>query len=240
MLLFPRGERPTLDVLRNAAAGTDRLSVSSSLGKGDDPQVPAGVELLRDGMTYDLVGAAPGAGFTVLAARHRLAIAADLAEEKCEALALQPGPHLASGARALPVVRTMMGVATMIVPHLPGLQAVAWPAAGTLIGADFFVSTMTAWISGGAFPALGLTAFATDPEDGLRTEGLAFFTGQELRLEPGLAEDRTAGVRLGIRLVNHLVGQGRVSKAEAIIGPEGERLTLDPDASAHVVSVRRG
>jgi hypothetical protein len=134
----------------------------------------------------------------------------------------------------------MMSVATMIVPHLSGLQAVAWPAAGTLIGPDFFVSSMTAWVSGGAFPALGLTAFAADPEHGLRSEGLAFFTGQELELEPALAEDRTAGVRLGIRLVNHLVGQGRVTEIEAIMGPEGERLTLDPDAAAHLIRVRRG
>lgn len=202
--------------------------------------MPIGLELLRDGMTYDLVGAAEGAGFAVSPWRHRLGVAADMAEQDCEALALQPGPHLASGARTLPVVRTMMGVATMIVPHLPELQAVAWPAAGTLIGPDFFVSSMTAWIAGGAFPALGLTAFATDPDHGLRTEGLSFFTGQELRLEPSLAKDRTAGVRLGIRLVNHLVGQGRVSEVEAIIGPEGERLTLDPDVAAHLVSVRPG
>ena len=83
-------------------------------------------------------------------------------------------------------------------------------------------------------------AFAADPDQGLRSEGLAFFTGQELRLEPGLAEDHTAGVRLGIRLVNQLVGQGRVSETEAIIGPEGERLTLEPDVPASVISVRRG
>ena len=227
-------------MLRQAATGTDRLSVSSTVGEGGGEHEPAGLELLRDGMTYDLVGAAPGAGFTVPSARHRVGVAADLVEQDCEALALQPGPHLASGAHALPVVRTMMGAASMLVPHLVGLRAVAWPAAGTLIGPDFFVSTMTAWIAGGAFPALGLTAFAADPDDGLRSEGLAFFTGQELRLEPGLAEDHAAGVRLGIRLVNHLVGQGRVRDIEAIMGPSGEQLTLSPNAASHVVSVRRG
>jgi hypothetical protein len=237
--------RPDATVLREVASGSDHLAVTSLLGMGAAVDgrgsgAALGVELLRDGMTYDLVGAAPGAGFAVPASRHRLGIAAGVREEDCEALSLQPGPHLAPGSRTLPVVRTMMSVATMIVPHLPGLQAVAWPAAGTLIGPDFFVSSMTAWVSGGAFPALGLTAFAADPEHGLRSEGLAFFTGQELELEPALAEDRTAGVRLGIRLVNHLVGQGRVTEIEAIMGPEGERLTLDPDAAAHLIRVRRG
>jgi hypothetical protein len=238
LLLFPSGERPTGAVLREVAAGSDRLAVSSELGCGG--QSPGGVELLRDGMTYDLVGAAPGPAFGIPPARHRLGVAPDVVERECEALSLQPGPHLAPGARTLPVVRTMMNVATMIVAHLPGLRAVAWPAAGTLIGPDFFVSSMTAWMAGGAFPALGLTAFAADSDQGLRSEGLAFFTGQELRLEPGLSDDRTAGVRLGVRLINHLVGQGRVTATEAIMGPEGERLTLDPDAAAHLVSVRRG
>jgi hypothetical protein len=240
LLLFPCGERPTVAMLRDAAAGTDRLSVSSVLGEDGGAHATGGVELLRDGMTYDLVGATPGPGFTVPLSRHRLGVASDVVAEQCEALSLQPSPHLEPGAHTLPVVRTMMSVASMIVPHLPGLRAVAWPAAGTLIGPDFFVSSMTAWIAGGAFPALGLTAFATDADHGLRSEGLAFFTGQELRLEPGLAEDHTAGVRLGIRLVNHLVGQGRVSETEAIMGPEGERLTLQPDAAARLVSVRRG
>jgi len=198
------------------------------------------VELLRDGMTYDLVGAAPGPAVRMPHSEHRFGLAADLVEQDCEALSLQPGPHLASGARSLPVVRTMMGVAAMIVAHLPGLRAVAWPAASTLMGPDFFVSSMTAWIAGGAFPALGLTAFTVDLDDGLRSEGLAFFTGQELRLEPGLASDRAAAVRLGIRLVNHLVSQGKVTETEAIMGPEGERLTLDPSPNGHLVSVRRG
>jgi hypothetical protein len=244
LLLFPRGQRPDAAVLREVAAGADRLTVTSVLGEdavgSDSSRNFRGVELLRDGMTYDLVGARPGAGFTIPPSRHRLGLGADVLEPDCEALSLQPGPHLAPGARTLPVVRTMMSVATMIVAHLPRLRAVAWPAAGTLIGPDFFVSSMTAWIAGGAFPALGLTAFAADSDRSLRSEGLAFFTGQELRIEPALAEDRTAGVRLGIRLVNHLVGQGRVSETEAIMGPEGERLTLAPDAAAHLVSVRRG
>jgi hypothetical protein len=226
--------------LREVAAGADRLTVTSMLGEGGGALASVGVELLRDGMTYDLLGAAPGPAFGIPPSRHRLGVSAELAEAECEALALRPGPHLASGARTLPVVRTMMSVASMIVAHLPGLRAVAWPVAGTVIGPDFFVSSMTAWIAGGAFPALGLTAFAPDSDQTLRSEGLAFFIGQELRLEPAIAADRVAATHLGIRLVNHLVGHGRVRATEAILGPEGERYTLDPDRDGRLVSVRRG
>lgn len=243
-MLFPRGERPDAAVLREVASGTDRLSLSSILGGGNGGSASGsglqGVELLRDGMTYDLVGAEPGRPVGVPLLTHRLGVPADLAVLDAEALSLQPGPHLAPGARTVPVVRTMMGIAAMIVAHLPGLRAIGWPAAGTLIGTDFFVSSMTAWIAGGAFPALGLTAFAADSDGALRSEGLAFFTGQELRLDPDLAHDRTTGTRLGIRLVNQLVGQGRLTATESIIGPDGERLTLEPEDNARVVRVRRG
>jgi hypothetical protein len=239
LLLFPRGERPELDVLREVVAGTDRLTLTGTLGDGEGAD-SFGVEVLRDGMTYDLVGVSPGPPIGMPSFRHRLGVPKDFSERQSEALALRPGPHLAAGARTIPVVRTMMGVAAMIAPHLPGLRALAWPAAGTLIGPDFFVSSMITWIAGGAFPALGLTAFAADPDAGLRSEGLAFFTGQELRLDPVLADDRAAGTQLGIRLVDQLVGQGRLTAKEAIIGPEGERLTLEPSAGGRLVYVSRG
>lgn len=240
LLLFPSGERPEEGVLREVVSETDRLTVTSAIGTREAKNVPCGIELLRDGMTYDLIGAAPGPGMAIPKPTHRFGVPQNLDSADVEALSLQPGPHLAPGARTVPVVRTMMGVATMIVAHLPGLRAVAWPAAGTVIGMDFFVSSMTAWLAGGVFPALGLTAFAADPDGGLRSEGLAFLTGQEIRLGRELAEDRAAGVRLGVRLVNQLVGQGRVTDPEAIIGPEGERLTLDPSADTRLISVRRG
>ena len=191
-------------------------------------------------MTYDLFGAAPGPGIQLPLLGYRLGVSRELAEGGHEALALQPGPHLAPGARTMPVVRTMMGVAAMIITHLPGLRAVGWPAAGTMIGPDFFVSSMIAWLAGGAFPALGLTAFVPVADGSLRSEGLAFFTGQELQLATELAKDRAAGTRLGVRLVNQLVGQGQVTAAEAIIGPDGERLTLEPSPDARTVRVRRG
>ena len=239
LLLFPRGQRLGVATLRDTVAGAQGIAVTSNLGEGDSA-LPQGIELLRDGMTYDLVGAAPGPGIALPLLDYRLGVPREMVGSEHEALALQPGPHLAPGARSMPVVRTMMGVAAMIVAHLPGLRAVAWPAAGTVIGPDFFVSSMTAWLAGGAFPALGLTSFAPVADGGLRSEGLAFFTGQELQLATELAEDRAAGTRLGVRLVNQLVGQGQVTAAEAIIGPAGERLTLEPSLDARTVRVRRG
>lgn len=239
-MLFARERRPSNDVLREVAAETERLAVTSELGPAEGGAAVTGIEVLRDGMTYDLVGSTPGAAVALPTMRYRLGVPKDVVESRKVALALQPGPHLAAGARTVPVVRTMMGIAAMIAPHLPGLRALAWPPAGTLIGPEFFVSSMTAWLAGGAFPALGLTAFAADDQGWLASEGLAYFTGQELRIPPELTEDRAGATRLGVRLVNQLVGRGRVREREGIIGPEGDRLVLEPSADGRHIAIRRG
>ena len=238
LLLFARG-RPDVAVMKRVASETEQLSVTSVLESGD-ANATCGVELLRDGMTFDLLGALPGPSFPVPPLVHRLGVPRDLDESSAEALSLHCGPHLDQGAHTVPVIRTMMGVATMLVPHLPGLTALAWGPARTLIGPDFFVSSMSAWLAGGAFPALGLTAFTPEPDGSLVSEGLAFFTGQEVRLRPDVANDRAAGARLGIRLVNQLVGQSKVGAAETIVGPSGERLRLAPSADGLTVVVQRG
>jgi len=238
LLLFPRGERPDSAVLRQTVLGSERLAVTSTLGEGG--QGPLGIELLRDGMTYDLTGAAPGPGIAVPPLPYRMGVGADVREAGLEALALRAGPHLSQGPAIVPVVRTMMGVASMIVPHLPGLVAVAWSESGALIGSEFFVSVMSAWLAGGAFPGLGLTAFAPEADGGLRSQGLAFFTGQELRLAAELAEDRAAGTRLGVRLIDQLVGRPALTQGEAVIGPDGQRLMLEPSPDRRLLRVRRG
>lgn len=239
LLLFRAEQRPDLPAFQKAIEGADRLSVVHASEEGPDRRGPL-IELLRDGMTFDVVGLAPGPPVAVPPLPHRLGADKAINANNKLAISLQPGPHLAPGARTLPVVRTLMGVALTLAPWLPALRGIGWPPAGTLIGPDFFVSSVAAWLGGGAFPALGLTAFAVDDSGGMRSEGLAYFTGQELRLEGPLAEDRAAAVRLGLRLVNQLVGQGAVTVTEAIVGPDGQRLMLEPTPDGGLVRVRGG
>jgi hypothetical protein len=237
LLLFPAEQRPDAATLHATAAGSDRLAVAGGL---DDENGLLGIELLRDGMTYDLIGAAPGLGIAVTPLPHRMGVSADVHGAGMEALALRAGPHLSQGPAMLPVVRTMMGVASMIVPHLPGLAAVGWNESGTLIGCEYFVSMTSAWLAGGAFPGMGLISFVPERDGGLRSEGLAFFTGQELRLAAELAEDRDAGARLGVRLVDQLVGRPARTRREALVGPDGRHLMLEPSLDRRLLRVRSG
>ena len=44
----------------------------------------------------------------------------------------------------------------------------------------YFMSAVRAWLVGGAFPALGLTALREEQDGALHSEGLALFTGYEV------------------------------------------------------------
>lgn len=171
--------------------------------------------------------------------RHRFDLPEVPAADAVEVMALRPGPHLAAGGSAMPVMRALLALACDLVRHFDGLVAVGWGPTKSAIGRRFFESVAAAWLEGGPFPALGLTAFAETPEGALETTGLDFWIGQELRIEPPLSGDRVGATRLGIRLVNHLVIRGGLDEDERIIAPDGTPLVLRPSQGRTLVSVRR-
>lgn len=197
------------------------------------------LELLTGGLTFDLTGLAPGpaSAFPTFAHRFDLPIL-PLASDH-EVLTLRPGPHLAAGPGSLPVNRAMLGLACDLVRHFADLVAVAWPASASVIGRRYFESVTSAWLDGGPFPALGLTAFIETPDGALQSTGLGFWIGQELRIEPPLSADRVAATRLGVRLVNHLVLIGGLTADDRITAPDGTRLVLRASQSRAMISVWR-
>lgn len=197
------------------------------------------LELLRDGLTFDLSGLAPGPAGAFPEFAHRFDLAQLPVPDAFETLTLRPGPHLAAGDSSLPVIRSMMALACDLVRHFEDLEAVGWGPAGSAIGRRFFESVTAAWLDGGPFPALGLTAFAPASDGALQSEGLAFWIGQELRIEPPLSTDRVAATRLGIRLINHLVLTGAPVADDHITAPDGTRLVLRNSRERAMISVWR-
>lgn len=209
----------------------------------DDEALWAGqlhwIELLRDGLTFDLSGLAPGPASAFPALEHRFDLPALPTAAEYEAMTLRPGPHLASAGASLPVNRTMLALACDLVRQFEDLGAVVWSPAGSAIGRRFFESVTSAWIEGGPFPALGLTAFTAAPDGALQSVGLGFWIGQELRIEPPLSHDRVAATRLGIRIINHLVIGGPLDHDDHIVAPDGTRLVLRPARERGMISVWR-
>lgn len=245
-LLFARGKRPDRHAVNAFAGRLPAVSVSHDpvFGNAADreavwPGQLDWLELLRDGLTFDLSGLAPGPASAFPAAAHRFDLPALPSPEEYEAMVLRPGPHLGEGAGSLPVMRELLALGCDIVRQFDDMLAVVWGPARTAIGRRYFESVTSAWLDGGPFPALGLTAFAEAGDGALESVGLAFWIGQELRLEPPLSADRVAATRLGIRLVNHLVLAGGLTEDDRIIAPDGSRLVLRPSRSRALISVWR-
>lgn len=246
-MLFAKGKRPDRVDVRAFAEHQQAARISND-PFGEDasaqpppvwPGQPLWVELLRDGLTFDLSGIAPGAQCEFPVIAHRFDLAELPTGVTHDALAFLPGPHLASASRSQPVVRTMFALVCDLIEHFEDLEAVCWGPSRSALGRRCFLSIVRAWLDGGPFPALGLTAFIAEPDNALTSEGLAFWIGQELRIEPPLGNDTVAATRLGVRLVNQLVLSGAVTADDRIIGPDGAPLVLRPSQDRSIISVRR-
>lgn len=228
--------------VRRAVRAAEGLSISHDGGPGDGRagHEPLWLELLTDGMTFDLGGVAPGPGHAAADLRNRYEVPPDFGDSPGEALSLVPGPHLAGGRALIPVVRTQARIGAELVRRFPGIAAVGWSPARTLVGRDFYLSTTEAWLAGGPFPALGLTAFRQMLGGAIQSEGLAFFTGQELHFDNAQFPDPAAAVRLGLRLVNELVGTGPLAEPLPLSVQEGASVLLKPSGNRRFLRVERG
>ncbi len=239
-LLFPAGGRPDGALIQEAVAGIERVSISHRPPASEDPQRGEGswLELLSDGLTFDLLGLAPGPSLTIPEPRHHIDRQHNPAEE-LEAVGLAPGPHLAAAAGALPVVRTMLAIGVGLSAQIPRTAGFLWRPSGAVIGAEFFRKSAQQWLTGGPFPALGLTGIAALATGGLRSDGLDFFTGQEVEIEPSLCTDPVAGMRLAVRVIDLLVGAEALREPSQIETSDASHIVLEPSGDGGTVKVSK-
>ena len=217
-------QRPALRVVEDDDTAASIAAAQASARSSESDWV----ELLRNGLTFDLEGLAPGEGFEVPETANFFDCPANFNVETSSAIRLSAGAHLAGSEGSLPVLRGLLGLARDLVQHFDQISTAIWPPSASAIGRRFFESTTTAWLDGGAFPALGLTAFKETIDGGLESVGLEFLIGQELRIEPALVRDKVAATRLGVRLINQLVLTGKILQSEQIIAPDGQELRIAP------------
>lgn len=136
-------------------------------------------------------------------------------------------------------MRGLVALARDLAHHFEDASAIVWPPAKSAIGRRFFESITTAWIDGGAFPALGLTAFQETIDGALQSVGLTYWIGQELRIEAPLSSDKVAATRLGVRLINQLILLGGLDDSERIVAPDGSRLVMRPSRNRKYIRVWR-
>ncbi|WP_068077591.1 hypothetical protein [Novosphingobium lentum] len=228
MLLFAPGMRPDADALEALAAAAAPFQVSHR------PEGAADwLELLRDGLTFDLVGLAPGkpAVPSTPATSHDLP--ADLAAG--EAIVLAPGPHLAGAEHLLPVVRVTAALVTGLAA-LPGLLGIGWLPARNLVDPAWFCEAVDRWLAGGPFAALALCGLEREADGALHSEGLRFLIGQEFRLAADRNSDPARNAKVALRLTDWLVAHGRVDTAREIVLVGAGSVWLAPGADGMIAA----
>jgi len=235
-LLYAKGQRP----LRSDIAQLADLHLAATEGGfslGHLGDLSSGrVELVASGLSFDLSGLAPADSSGIPEIAHRFGEVDPSNLSEVEGIRLDVGEHLSGGRALLPVVRTMMGVATRLA-GLAGVIAVAWHPARSLMGPGLFRRQIDGWLAGGAFPALGLASLAADDGGGLRSEGLAFFTGQELLIDGTVAGGRQGAARIAVRLIDAMVEQGPITAPVELAGIDGSALLATPAPGGRLVRV---
>lgn len=233
-LLFARGTRPDADAVAALAAAAGKV-VSFSISHRP-AEHPYWVELLALGLTFDLQGLAPGIPAESVRPAHAFSVPLQDVQG-LEALTVRPGPHLSAGSTLLPVIRAIAALGCELAA-LPGLVAIGWEPARTAMTPDYYCRVVSAWLKGGAFPGLGMAALVRQPDGAVKTDGLAFFVGEEARIEPQSGESPADTAKFALRVIHDLVENGPYS-AGAVDGPGGVTLHCEYTANRGPLRIRR-
>lgn len=236
-LIFPRGQRPAFDRIERALSASDAAGPGAQISYRPD-EAEGWVELLASGLTFDLQGLAPAKSATLTEPVYRFGIDRDLAAAEHEAISLAPGAHIAGAGGMLPIVRTMTGLAANLSLLLP-MTAVCWEPAAIWMEPSYFARVIVNWLSGGPFPALGLTAIRRRP-GGVESVGLAFFSGQEISVEAVAGETPSDTAKLAMRVIDHIAREGPITRLARINSSSGDIVLAEPVPERRVVKVWRG
>lgn len=152
-LLFGVGGRPTASQIVELTHGRSGFSVGpeclgGQIASGRDQ--PICVELLAEGLSFDLVGLGGG-----LPADPNPVFLPIQGQGPLETIALRTGPHLLSSGQMRPVLRCLAWLGSQLA-QLDGVQAVHWHPTGRSIKPAYFQSAVARWLEGGASSSLEL------------------------------------------------------------------------------------
>ena len=243
MFLFAQEDRPDDLAVREVIAGIVGLSIAvdrSFPAPASDPGKPLWFELHKHGLTYDCSGIAPGPAEPLPTVRDWLGIAVDERAERLRCVGLALGPHLRGGQASPPILRALFGLAREMAERFSACRGICWAASGTVTETTVFTEFVARWEGGSGFPAQLVTSLAAGLGGGIESRGLAYFTGQELHIEPGTYHEEGQGALLALRLVAQLVYRGRLELAEEAVAPDGSPIRLEPSPNGRFVRVWAG
>lgn len=204
VFFYEAGKAPGVEDILAAAQSSGAFAVSHVAA-----DAAGWVELLRDGLTFDLHGLSNGPAIDMPNVEQCLGLPPD-GLNGAQAIVLSPGPHLAGAERLLPVIRGAVELALNLL-RIGSPVAVGWIPARNAIAPSWFEKAVGPWLAGGAFPAMALVGIRPDVSGDLCSTGLKFLIGQEFHLSGDVSASREYRMKVAVRLVDWLVANGPVS-----------------------------
>jgi hypothetical protein len=147
------------------------------------------------------------------------------------------GEHVAGGERVPAIMQALLGLAQKLGAAL-NAQGIVWHPANIVSGFSYFSEVVSDYLAGGAFPVLTLVNFKVDRLGIVHSNGLAFFSGQELQVANS-AMDQTEIMRRVVRIVHDIAVNGPVTEVVKLDGIEkGEVLELLPLSDCGVLEMK--
>ncbi|GAB5347694.1 hypothetical protein [Alteriqipengyuania sp. 357] len=241
LILFPRNTRPTLRQVRaheRIAGLVDALGPDLvHYGHQVDIAPPDGLSLQRAGLGFDLVGLAPGPSVPVPDIGDGDVIDQAARRSVTHASSLRLGPHIAAGRRSLTILREWFRLGNAIATTF-GAQGLCWVPGGIAMESAQVAAHLRAWDARADVPVNLLASFRLTLDGALQSHGLAYFTGQEFRIEaPLLQGDEAALARL---IFTHLFYAGMQERSVELAAPQGYPLRLEPSGNRRFLRVWPG
>ena len=142
-------------------------------------------------------------------------------------ISIELGDHVDGGERVPAVVQAILGVAAQLGTSLDAV-GVMWHPAHVVSGFPYFCEAVNDYLAGGAFPVLALINFKAEMDGNINTNGLAWLSGQELSIAPGILNQNDM-MRRAVRVVHDIATNGPVKQHVKLSGIEpDEVIELEP------------
>ena len=241
LILFARNARPTARQVRADPAIADAVdALGPDLVRYDhavDIAPPDGVALQSAGLGFDLVGLAPGPAIPVPDVGDGDVVERAARRSGTHACALRLGPHIESGRHSLAILRTWFHLGHAIAAAF-GAPALCWAPGGVVMECEKVAAHLAAWDARSDVPVNLLATFRPTLDGAIQSRGLAYFTGQEFRLEPALLRGNEAS--LARLIFAHLFYAGPQLASGQLAAPDGCALRLQPSGNRRFLRVWPG
>jgi hypothetical protein len=163
---------------------------------------------------------------------YRPVFLASSAPKALSALSIKLNADIAGGERVAPIAKAMLAFGARLVRQLSA-AAVMWTPGKIVSDPVFFAENVENYAKGEVFPVLVTVDFDYENDERtLRSSGLAWFSGQEIKLHGGDLHGQEL-VRRAVRLVHDIGTNGAVTSPQRV--PD-----LDPANTIDMVPVQEG